>query len=70
MIIDGSQRVEFDNVEVIRDGGLVLMCRVGTKVVGVRQRSVLPGPTIFGAGDRGRLVLSREVALNLGLPLL
>jgi hypothetical protein len=75
MMIYGPQRVEFDHVEVIRDAGLVLMCRVGTqgsgpKVGGVPQRSVLPGTTIFGAGDRGRLVLSREVALNLGLPLL
>jgi hypothetical protein len=43
------------------------MCRVGTKMIGVPERSMLPGTTISGTGDRGRLVLSRDVALNLGL---
>ena len=65
-MIDGSQRVAFDNVEVVRRGDLVVMCRVGIRVVGVPPRRMLPGTTIL-TGDRGRLVLSREAALNLGL---
>jgi len=56
-----------DDVEVIRDLKLVLMCRVGTKIIGVSSRRMLPGTTIARQGDRGRLVLSRELALNLGL---
>jgi len=66
-MVDGSRRVEFDDVEVIRDANLILMCRVGTKVVAVPPLWMLPGTTIARTGDRGRLVLSRELALNLGL---
>jgi bifunctional DNA-binding transcriptional regulator/antitoxin component of YhaV-PrlF toxin-antitoxin module len=64
---EGSQRAEFDDVEIVRDTGLVLMCRVGPKVVGVSPRRMLPGTTVRALGDRGRLVLPREVALNIGL---
>ena len=67
VMVDGSRRVEFDDVEVIRDANLILMCRVGTKVVAVPPLRMLPGTTIARTGDRGRLVLSRELALNLGL---
>ena len=67
MMIDGSQRVEFRDVEVVRDTSLILICRVGTKTVGVPPRRMLPGTEIARPGDRGRLVLPREVALNLGL---
>jgi hypothetical protein len=66
-MIDGAQRVELDNVEVVRDTKLVLMCRVGRRIVGVSSHRMLPGTTIARQGDRGRLVLSRERALNLGL---
>ena len=67
VMVDGSQRVEFDDVEVIRDTSLILMCRVGMKLVAVPPLRMLPGTTIARMGDRGRLVLPREVALNLGL---
>jgi len=45
---------------------LVLMCRVGQKIVGVPPRRMLSGTTILTV-DRGQLVLARELALNLGL---
>ena len=64
---DGSDRVTFDDVEVLSDG-VILSCRVGTKgIVWVPPRRMQPGTTIARTGDRGRLVLSRDVALNLGL---
>ncbi len=63
---DGADRVTFDDVEVASDG-VILSCRVGKKVVWVPPQRMLPGTTIARRGDRGRLVLSREVALNLGL---
>ena len=63
---DGSWSVTFENVEVVRRGDLVLMCRVGQKIVGVPPRRMLSGTTILTV-DRGRLVLAREMALNLGL---
>lgn len=62
-----SYCVEFDGVEVVRNTGLVLMCRVGEKVVGVPPLRTMAGTTISAKGDRGRLVIPREVALNLGL---
>jgi len=65
-MVDGSRRVEFDDVEVIRDANLILMCRVGTTVVAVPPLRMLPGTTIWPV-ERGQLVLARELALNLGL---
>ena len=54
-----------DDVEVTNDGaGIILSCRVGKKVVSVPPRRIT---TIAHTGDRGRLILSRETALNLGL---
>jgi len=66
-MIEGSQRIELDNVEVVRDTERILTCRVGTKDVGVPRRRMLPGTTIARRGDRGRLILTRELALNLGV---
>ena len=68
MIAMALDRVSFDDVVVTSDGGgVILKCRVGTKVVWVPPRRMLRGTTIARMGDRGRLVLRREVALNLGL---
>lgn len=62
-----DSHAEFDGVEVIEHTGLVLRCRVGEKVVGVPPALTLSGTTIANTGDYGRLVLSRGLALNLGL---
>ncbi len=43
------------------------MCQVGDKVVGVLPPHMLPGSDVSRAGDRGRLVLSRPTAVDLGL---
>ena len=67
IMIDGSTRVAFDDVEVVRHAALILMCRVGEKIVAVPPLRMLPGTTISQTGDHGRLVLPRELALNLGL---
>jgi len=40
---------------------------VGEKIVAVPPLRMLPGTTISQTGDHGRLVLPRELALNLGL---
>jgi len=66
-MIDRSQRAEFEDVLVVRRTDLVLMCQVGMRVVAVPTRCMLPGTTISQTGALGRLVLPREVALNLGL---
>jgi len=66
-MVDGSDRVEFADVEVIGYRGLLLKCRVGKKRVRVPLLRILPGTTVALVGDRGSLVLSRAVALDLGL---
>jgi hypothetical protein len=66
-MIARSQQVEFDNVEVVRETTVILMCRIGTRTVAVPALRMLPGTTVARLGDRGRLILPREVALNLGL---
>jgi hypothetical protein len=44
-MIDGSDRVTFDGVEVISATDLVVMCDVGARVVGVPPPQMLPGKT-------------------------
>lgn len=65
--MDGSDRVEFADVHVISAHRYILTCRVDGLVVAVRLRSLLPGSEIKNTGDRGRLVLTRETAVSLGL---
>lgn len=63
-----ANRAEFAEVEVLKADNRIVMCRVGRKVVGIPPRRMLPGTTLVPeAGARGRLVISREMALNLGL---
>jgi hypothetical protein len=66
-MVDGSQRVEFENVHVLAANDRVMMCRIGDQIVAVPSLQILPGTTISRRGDRGRLVLARRMATNLGL---
>jgi hypothetical protein len=66
-MVEGSDRVTFDNVEVISATDLVVVCDVGGRVVGVAPPQMLAGSLVSRAGDRGRLVLSRATAVELGL---
>jgi hypothetical protein len=66
-MIDGADRMEFPDVEVLDDSRLLLRCRVDGKIVGVPPLRLLRGTTIARAGDRGMLVLEREMARELGL---
>jgi hypothetical protein len=59
--------MEFSDVEVLAANALVLLCRVRGKIVGVSPLRILPGTTIARTGDRGILVLDRELACELGL---
>jgi hypothetical protein len=60
--------VEFMDVEVLKADALILLCRIDRRVVGVPTKRLLPGTTIaLHAGASGRIVISRELALNLGL---
>jgi len=66
-MMNGADRIEFPDVEVLNDGGLVLRCLIDGKIVGIPPLRILPGTTIERAGDHGMLVLEREMARELGL---
>ena len=66
-MLGGAQRVEIADVEVLNDTDLVLYCRVGAEVVAVPSSRLLPGTQIKYRGDRVRLVLPRDLAVDLGL---
>jgi hypothetical protein len=65
--MDGSDRIEFTNVEVLARNPHVLVCRVAGKLVSIPPERLLPGTTIRQQGDVGTLVLTREVAKALDL---
>ena len=66
-MIEASDDVEFGDVEVLEHDGLMLWCRIAGRIIAVPPLRFLSGTEIRGTGDRGKLVLPREVAENLGL---
>jgi hypothetical protein len=68
-VVMGGYRAEFTDVEVLKADDVIVLCRVYGKVVGIPTHRMLPGTTIGAAevGTTGRLVISHEMALNLGL---
>jgi hypothetical protein len=59
--------VRCPDVEVVRNTGLVLICRIGGREVMVPPLHILPGTTIRRVGDRGTLVVPDWVAHELGV---
>ena len=59
--------VEFPDVEVVEDGGLTLVCLVNGKRVGVPVLQALPGSEMRWSRKRGKLVIRKELAVELGL---
>jgi hypothetical protein len=66
-MMDGSDRVEVADVQVVSANDYILTCRIGPRVVAVRLRTLLPGTEIKAEGDRGLLVLTRATAVSIGL---
>ena len=68
-MMNGADRIEFTDVEVVDGGTLVLKCRIGGKIVYVPALRMLPGSTIhrYRGGNRGTLVLELDLARELGL---
>jgi hypothetical protein len=66
-MLEATNRVEIADVEALDSGGLVMRCRIGNRVVWVRSLGMLPGTKIKRQGDRGRLVLAHDVAVDLDL---
>jgi hypothetical protein len=59
--------ISFDDVEIVDRDSLGFRCRVGKKIVYIGSLQPQPGTTIRLRGDRGRLVLRRQDAWDLGL---
>jgi hypothetical protein len=59
--------VTFDDVHVVTASDLAMTVRVQRKVVVVGNAQPLAGTTVRWLGDRGRLVLPRWAARELGL---
>jgi len=54
-------------VEVVDGGGYTIECRIDGTVVTLPALFILPGSTVWKRGDRGTLVMPRQVAAELGL---
>lgn len=60
--------ITFDDVEVLSATDMALRCRIRGKVVTLGRLQVMQGTTVTRIGDRGRVVIPRWVAQELGLP--
>ena len=66
-MLEAAERMEIADAVVLKDTDLVLYCRVGDEIVAVPSLRILPGTQIKHRGDRGRLVLPHDLAVDLGL---
>ena len=57
----------FRAAEVIRDSGTEFLCLIGTKKVWVPLTEIRHGSELYRIGCRGRLILSRWFAEEVGL---
>ena len=62
----GEDTVEFDEARVV-SAGLVLICEVRGRRVGIPTSRLAPGNEVWKPGDVGKLVIPRELARDLGL---
>ena len=62
-----TQTMEFADVEIVHINSLMAMCRVDNRIVAVPLGRILSGSEVAYTGDRGRLIIGRELALNLQL---
>jgi hypothetical protein len=65
--MDGNGSAMFRAVEVIRDTGTAFLCLVGSQQVWVPLTEIRYGSQLSRIGDRGRLIVSRWFAENIGL---
>lgn len=59
--------IDLRNVEVVRHQERDLVCRIDGRQVTVPSYLLKPGSQVWGAGDRGTLVVPRWFAANAGL---
>ena len=65
--MEGQATATFDDVEVVRDTELALLCTIAGARHWIAVSQVLPGSEVRHAGDRGRLVIPEWLAADRGL---
>jgi hypothetical protein len=58
--------ITISNVEVVREGGLALLCRIRGKELWIPRAQILNGG-VRAAGDRGTIVVPKWFAADHGL---
>ena len=61
---DRDTMIAFDDVEVVQEGALALVCRVRGKIVSIPRAQAVKRPA---RGDTGSLVIPRSLARERGL---
>ncbi len=61
---DRDTMIAFDDVEVMQEGALALVCRVRGKIVSIPRAQAVKRPA---RGDTGSLVIPRSLARERGL---
>ena len=61
------ESVEFADVEVVGEIGLTVVCRVNGKRVRLPLHEALAGSAMRWRQKRGKLVIRKELAVELGL---
>jgi hypothetical protein len=61
------ESVEFADVVVVGDIGLTVVCRVNGKRVRLPVHEALAGSAMRWSRKRGKLIIRRELAVELGL---
>ena len=66
-----GESVEVGEVELLRERGRALTCRLGDnramRIISVPLRLLRPGSQVRHAGDSGKLVVPRWLAVSLGV---
>jgi hypothetical protein len=65
--MDTPESVEFADVVVVGDIGLTVVCRVNGKRVRLPVHEALAGSAMRWSRKRGKLIIRRELAVELGL---
>ena len=65
--MDTPESVEFADVEVVAEIGLSVVCLVNGKRVRLPLHEALAGSAMRWSRKRGKLVIRKELAIELGL---
>lgn len=67
LVCMGDPSVTFDDVEVLRDSGLALLCVIRGKHCWIPKAQLLAGTRVRQPGDRGTIVVPEWFAADQGL---